>query len=226
MSQSINGATAPAGSSVLPPAPHWWVAIIGITVAALLGYGTAMVVTGQGPWAEDSTAVTVEAVGVAEAQPTPTGGLSVAEIAELRAQDMVEYFAGQAESSIVMSDALDPVETQFVSPQLESAVGAGGLSVAEIAELRAQDMVEYFAGQAESSIVMSDALDPVETQFVSPQLESAVGAGISPASSSPGAVVLSPQAIAALLHEDMVEYFESPETQGQYERSTTPDSDK
>ena len=174
MSQSINGATAPAGSSVLPPAPHWWVAIIGITVAALLGYGTAMVVTGQGPWAEDSTAVTVEAVGVAEAQPTPTGGLSVAEIAELRAQDMVEYFAGQAESSIVMSDALDPVETQFVSPQLESAVGAG----------------------------------------------------ISPASSSPGAVVLSPQAIAALLHEDMVEYFESPETQGQYERSTTPDSDK
>jgi hypothetical protein len=175
MSQNMNVATAPVGTSVQPPAARWWAAIVGVAVAAVLGYGAAMVVTGHVPWVEHSAA-TVEAAGVAEAQPAPAVANAAGDDALVGSrattrsasdEALQRVTAGSVSAGSVNHGAVDPFETRLVSPQLQAAVGAaggeglisrrlatqsvagaGGLSLAEIGELRAQDMVEYFESQS------------------------------------------------------------------------------
>ena len=172
MSQTMNAATVPVGTSVQPSATRWWAAIIGVAVAGLLGYGAAMVVTGHVPWVEHS-ATTVEAVGVAEVQPTPavanaagddalTGSRATTQSASDEALQRVT--AGSVSAGSANVGTVDPFEAQLVSPQLQAAVGAAGGEGLISRRLATQSASDEALRRATAGSVNHGTVDPFETR--------------------------------------------------------------
>ncbi|MEN8113667.1 MAG: hypothetical protein ABFS21_04715 [Actinomycetota bacterium] len=182
MSQFVDTPTGSVPEASRPSAKRWLrIAVAGV-VAASLGTLAFVVANTDSPVAESPVASSVEAL-------TPQ------QIGELRAEALVEYYAGQPQA-IAELRAQAMVEHYAGQPQA-------------IAELRAQAMVEYYSALSSSGVTHSaldpfeersgavesqskagsddlatrsvtqavthSELDPFEAQLVSPQLQSAVG---------------------------------------------------
>ena len=123
MSQSMNTTAGSVGVVAPPSSNRWWAIAAGIGLAAVLGYGAALIATDHLP----GTTHTVAAPVAAQASPVVTPPV---------------------DSRALRSNAVHPWEAQSASPQTQAAVGATDLSPQEIAEVRGEAMVEHFAAQA------------------------------------------------------------------------------
>ena len=107
MSRSMDMTAGPVGDIAPPSNNRWWAIAAGIGLAAVLGYGAALVATDHLPGTGPSVAAPMAAVA------TP-----------------------QVENEAVAQSALDPLDEPLVPSQTQAAVGAGGgLSQQEVAGL-------------------------------------------------------------------------------------------
>ncbi len=139
MSQAIiNTPGVPSGESFSPAKSHWAAVIVGVAIASVLGYGSALVATGHLPWVGHQ----VEIPLTAEAPPA-------------------------AQAGVVSSGVVDPSEAQVATAAAPAAVGVVDGMSREMVTHSALDAFELRSALAaievgSGSIAPHSALDPFE----------------------------------------------------------------
>ncbi len=178
MSQAIiNTPGVPSGESFSPSKSHWAAVIVGVAIASVLGYGSALVATGHLPWVGHQVEIplTAEATPAAQAGVVSSGvvdGPFETNIATAAAPAAAGVVDGMSREMVTHS-ALDAFELRSALAAIE--VGSGSIaphSALDGFELRsALAAIEVGSG----SIVPHSALDGFELRSALAAIE--VGSG-------------------------------------------------